>query len=198
MRTGIFHQDHTTKSPSARGDRQGPYCRKHVWRANIVLLSADGVGTNEIGVRQTGTSKTMRLALATAVQLRRRRRRPPARQDAPLAGSWARPGGGRACVRASRWPEDPPTETTHWTVGIFGGGRAGDISAVRGPSHLERGTGSNLTGADSSSSRTIQTSSPSCATPSASRSIRRPMRSCCRSMRKARSKPSTAPSPACR
>jgi transposase len=31
--------------------------QKHVWRANIVLLSADGVGTNEI-MRQTGTSKT--------------------------------------------------------------------------------------------------------------------------------------------
>jgi DNA invertase Pin-like site-specific DNA recombinase len=31
--------------------------QKHVWRAGIVLLSADGVGTNEI-MRQTGTSKT--------------------------------------------------------------------------------------------------------------------------------------------
>src|SRR5471030_2933368 len=31
--------------------------QKHVWRANIVLLSADGVGTNNI-MRQTGTSKT--------------------------------------------------------------------------------------------------------------------------------------------
>ena len=28
--------------------------QKHVWRAGIVLLSADGVGTNEI-MRQTGT-----------------------------------------------------------------------------------------------------------------------------------------------
>jgi hypothetical protein len=31
--------------------------QKHVWRANIVLLSADGVGTSEI-MRQTGTSRT--------------------------------------------------------------------------------------------------------------------------------------------
>jgi hypothetical protein len=31
--------------------------QKHVWRAKIILLSADGVGTNEI-MRQTGTSKT--------------------------------------------------------------------------------------------------------------------------------------------
>lgn len=31
--------------------------QKHVWRAKIILLSADGVGTKEI-MRQTGTSKT--------------------------------------------------------------------------------------------------------------------------------------------
>jgi hypothetical protein len=33
------------------------HLRKHVWQAEIVLLSADGVGTNEI-MRRTGTSKT--------------------------------------------------------------------------------------------------------------------------------------------
>src|SRR4028119_2287339 len=31
--------------------------QKHVWRAAIVLLSAEGVGTSEI-MRRTGTSKT--------------------------------------------------------------------------------------------------------------------------------------------
>jgi hypothetical protein len=36
-------------------DRDAPH--KHVWRAEIVLLSADGVGTNEI-MRRTGKSKT--------------------------------------------------------------------------------------------------------------------------------------------
>jgi Homeodomain-like domain len=36
-------------------DRNTP--QKHVWRARIVLLAADGVGTNEI-MRQIGTSKT--------------------------------------------------------------------------------------------------------------------------------------------
>src|SRR6266436_10246538 len=51
-----------TVSPSVRrrlqaliGNRNAP--QKHVWRAEIVLLSADGVGTNEI-MRRTGTSKT--------------------------------------------------------------------------------------------------------------------------------------------
>ena len=36
-------------------DRNTP--QKHVWRAEIVLLSADGAGTSEI-MRRTGTSKT--------------------------------------------------------------------------------------------------------------------------------------------
>src|SRR3984893_5268521 len=36
-------------------DRNAPH--KHVWRAEVVLLTADGVGTNEI-MRRTGKSKT--------------------------------------------------------------------------------------------------------------------------------------------
>jgi Homeodomain-like domain len=58
MRTGIS----ITVSPSDRlrlealvRDRNAP--QKHVWRAEIVLLSADGYGINEIK-RQTGKSKT--------------------------------------------------------------------------------------------------------------------------------------------
>src|SRR5213083_3525486 len=58
MRTGIS----ITITPSQRrqlkaivGDRNAP--QKHVWRARIVLLSADRVGTVEI-MRRTGKSKT--------------------------------------------------------------------------------------------------------------------------------------------
>src|ERR1700694_4803862 len=58
MRTGIS----LTVTPAIRlhlkavaANRNSP--QKHVWRAQIVLLSADGVGTNEI-MRQTGKSKT--------------------------------------------------------------------------------------------------------------------------------------------
>ena len=58
MRTGIS----ITLKPSDRRhlkalarDRNAPH--KHVWRAEIVLFSADGVGTNEI-MRRTGKSKT--------------------------------------------------------------------------------------------------------------------------------------------
>src|SRR5882672_5889711 len=36
-------------------DRNAP--QKHVWRAEIVLLTAEGLGTNEI-MRRTGKSKT--------------------------------------------------------------------------------------------------------------------------------------------
>ena len=58
MRTGIS----ITLKPADRRrlkalarDRNSPH--KHVWRAEIVLLSADGIGTNEI-MRRTGKSKT--------------------------------------------------------------------------------------------------------------------------------------------
>ena len=58
MRTGIS----ITVSPADRRflqalakDRNAP--QKHVWRAQIVLFSADGLGTNEI-MRRTGKSKT--------------------------------------------------------------------------------------------------------------------------------------------
>src|SRR4029450_1558265 len=58
MRTGIS----LTVTPAIRrhlkavaANRNSP--QKHVWRAQIVLLPAAGVGTNEI-MRQTGKSKT--------------------------------------------------------------------------------------------------------------------------------------------
>src|SRR5471030_3532595 len=58
MRTGISITlkpgDRRRVAALAR-DRNAPH--KHVWRAEIVLLSADAVGTNEI-MRRTGKSKT--------------------------------------------------------------------------------------------------------------------------------------------
>jgi DDE superfamily endonuclease/Homeodomain-like domain-containing protein len=58
MRTGICitlkPADRRRLATLAR-DRNAPH--KHVWRAEIVLLSADGIGTNEI-MRRTGKSKT--------------------------------------------------------------------------------------------------------------------------------------------
>lgn len=58
MRTGIsitLKPADRRRLKSLARDRNTPH--KHVWRAEIVLLSADGVGTNEI-MRRTGKSKT--------------------------------------------------------------------------------------------------------------------------------------------
>ena len=95
MRTGIS----LTLSPTDRDrladvirDRNPP--QKHVWRAEIVLLSAEGAGTREI-MRRTGKSKTCvwrwqeRFAAG-------RRRRAAAGQDPALAHPAAWRGGGRA------------------------------------------------------------------------------------------------------
>jgi hypothetical protein len=65
MRTGIS----ITLKPADRRrlkvvvqDRNAPH--KHVWRAEIVLLSADGIGTNEVMRR---TVEDLCLALAGAL-----------------------------------------------------------------------------------------------------------------------------------
>src|SRR5579864_4930705 len=58
MRTGISISVTTADLDRLRAvvrDRNAP--QKHVWRAQIVLLSAEGVGTNAI-MRETGKSKT--------------------------------------------------------------------------------------------------------------------------------------------
>ena len=59
--------------------------QKHVWRAQIVLLTADGCGTAEI-VRNAGVSKTVCLALAGTLH-DRWCRRVAARQDTAVAHS---------------------------------------------------------------------------------------------------------------
>src|SRR5215212_8386792 len=60
MRPGISLTVTVTAADRCRlaviaGDRNSP--QKHVWRAEIVLLTADGIGTVEV-MRRTGTSKT--------------------------------------------------------------------------------------------------------------------------------------------
>jgi transposase len=86
--------------------------QKHVWRAKIILLSADGVGTNEI-MRQTGTSKTCvwrwqeRFMAEGFDGLLRDKTRPS--RVAPLGVDIAE----RVVAMTQR---DPPAETTHWTA----------------------------------------------------------------------------------
>src|SRR5450631_2027652 len=86
--------------------------QKHVWRVKIILLSADGVGTNEI-MRQTGTSKTCvwrwqeRFMEEGFDGLLRDKTRPS--RVAPLGADVAE----RVVALTQR---DPPAETTHWTA----------------------------------------------------------------------------------
>ena len=91
-------------------DRNAPH--KHVWRAEIVLLSADGVGTNEI-MRRTGKSKTCvwrwqeRFMQAGYDGLLRDKTRPS--RIPPLGSDIAE----RVVVLTQT---DPPAEATHWTA----------------------------------------------------------------------------------
>ena len=124
MRTGIS----ITVTPSDRlrlealvRDRNAP--QKQVWRAEIVLLSADGVGTNEIK-RRTGKSKTCvwrwqeRFAREGFEGLLRDKTRPP--RIAPL--------GAEVAARVVTLTQtDPPAEATHWTATMMA--KAAGISA---------------------------------------------------------------------
>src|ERR1035437_8091670 len=91
-------------------DRNSP--QKHVWRAQIVLLSARGTGTNEI-MRVTGRATTCvwrwqeRFMKAAADGLLRDKTRP---SRIPALGEAV---GERVVARTLT---KPPGETTHWTA----------------------------------------------------------------------------------
>ena len=112
MRTGIFF---TLKAPDRRRleaiarDRNAP--QKNVWRAEIILHSADGLGTAEI-MRRTSKSKTCvwrwqeRFMEEGAEGLLRDKTRPS--RVPPLA---------QAVIDevVALTATDPPHEATHWT-----------------------------------------------------------------------------------
>src|SRR6056297_941439 len=91
------------------GDRNAP--QKHVWRARIVLLSADGVGTNAI-MAATGTAKTTvwrwqeRFVAEGIDGLLRDKTRPPGKAPVPDA---------HAARVVEMTLKPPPHEATHWT-----------------------------------------------------------------------------------
>ena len=112
MRTGISITlkpvDRRRLKTLAR-DRNTPY--KHVWRAEIVLLSTDGTGTNEI-MRRTGKSKTC--------VWRWQERFMEAGYDGVLYDktrpSRIPPLGSNVTERVVALTQtDPPAEATHWT-----------------------------------------------------------------------------------
>ena len=116
MRTGIS----IAVSPSDRNRLQGLVrdrnaAQKHVWRAEIVLLTADGLGTIEI-MRRTGKSKTCvwrwqeRFAEEGYEGLLRDKTRPS--RIAPL--------GAEVAERVVALTlTDPPAEARHWTAAMM-------------------------------------------------------------------------------
>jgi transposase len=116
MRTGISIALKPSDRRYLKGlTRDRNAAQKHVWRAEIVLLSADGVGTNEI-MRQTGKSKTCvwrwqeRFMQEGYEGLLRDKTRP----------SRIPPLGSQIAERVVTLTQaDPPAETTHWTAALM-------------------------------------------------------------------------------
>jgi transposase len=106
-------------------DRNSP--QKHVWRARIVLLTADGVGTNEI-MRRTGASKVtvwrwqerfMRAGIAGLLRDKTRPSRIPPLPTSVHERTVALTLG------------DPPGETTHWTAAMMAKAVGVSVSSVQ-------------------------------------------------------------------
>ena len=113
MRKGITIEvtaDDRARLEAITADRNRP--QKHVWRANIILLTDDGVGTVAIQ-RQTGKSKTcvwrwQERFMHEGVEGLVRDKTRPAR-IAPLEQATI-----ERVVELTQGP--PPGETTHWTA----------------------------------------------------------------------------------
>src|SRR5271167_5042327 len=128
MRTGIL----ITVSASDRRRlevlvRDRNAAQKHAWRAEIVLLSADGIGTNEI-MRRTGKSKTCvwrwqeRFMQDGFGGLLRDKTRP----------SRVKPLGAEVAERiVALTLKDPPTEATHWTGAMMAKAAGVSVSSVQ-------------------------------------------------------------------
>ena len=128
MRTGISISVTAAAADRPRAlvkDRNAP--QKHVWRAQIVLLSAEGVGTNAI-MRETGKSKTCvwrwqeRFAAEGVDGLLRDKTRPSRipKLDPSIA---------ERVVTLTM--EKPPREATHWTGAAMAEAAGVSVSSVR-------------------------------------------------------------------
>jgi transposase len=107
------------------GNRNAP--QKHAWRAEIVLLSADGLGTVEI-MRRTGKSKTCvwrwqeRFAEAGVAGLLRDKTRPPR----------LKPLGQEVIDKVvALTATEPPHEATHWTGAAMAEAAGISVSSVQ-------------------------------------------------------------------
>jgi transposase len=165
--------------------------QKHVWRAQIILATADGCGTTEI-MRRSGKAKPVVwrwqarfMAQGVDGLLRDKTRRPG---KPPLPATTV-----QKVIDLVTGP--PPGETTQWTgrmlaktVGISLRSVQRILEAHKLVPHRVR----------ASSFRTIRSSLRNSGTWSVSTSILPPTRSSSRLTKKAKSRPSTAPSRDCR
>src|SRR5690242_274374 len=178
MRRGVrveLKTDDRQRLVAIVADRNSP--QKHVWRAQIVLLTADGYGTAEI-MRRTDTSKTAvwrwqeRFMTDGVSGLMRDKTRPS--RIPPLSTEVEQ-------HVVARTLEDPRVRR-----------RTGQ--PLRWP---KTGTACSRIGRTNSSWPMIHSSPPSCTRSSGSMSTRQPTPSCCRLMKRAKSRHSTAPSRVC-
>ena len=128
MRTGIIVDVNAADRARLEGivaARNSP--QKHVWRARIVLLTADGLGTNEI-MRRTGKSKTClwrwqeRFMHEGVDGLSRDRTRPSRVAPLPLAVA-------ERVVALTQ--TDAPGETSHWTGAAMAKAAGISLSSVQ-------------------------------------------------------------------
>ena len=169
-------------------DRNAP--QKHVWRARIVLLTGEGVGTSAI-MRETSKSKTCvwrwqeRFADEGFEGLLRDKTRP---SRIPKLD----PAVAERVVTLTMEP--PVAEATHWTGAAMAEAAGVSVSSVQ---RIWRSHGLQPHRIRQFKLSKDPRSSTSCATWSGSMSIRRRKRLSFPSTRRARSRPSTEPSPAC-
>ena len=170
-------------------DRNSP--QKHVWRAQIILLTADGAGTIAV-MRAVRKGKTViwrwqeRFMHEGVAGLTRDKTRPS--RIPPLPAETI-----DQVVALTN--QAPLQEATHWTAVAMATAVAISPSSVR---RIWKRHGLSRIGCVRSSSPTTPNSPRSSRRSSASTSIRRPMLWSSASTRKARSRRSTAPSPGCR
>jgi transposase len=106
-------------------DRNSP--QKHVWRAQIVLLTAEGRGTMEL-TRRTGTSKTS----VWRWQDRVRAEGVPGLLRDKTRSSRIPPLGTEVAARVVAATQTPaPGETTHWTSAAMGKHIGISVSSVQ-------------------------------------------------------------------
>jgi transposase len=128
MRTGISFEliaSDRERLLAISTDRNSP--QKHVWRAKIVLLSAEGVGTAEI-MRQAGVAKTAvwrwqeRFMHEGVDGLLRDKTRPPRIPSLPRE---------KVEQVVARTLTDPPGETTHWTAPAMAKASGISVSSIQ-------------------------------------------------------------------